>query len=457
MPRKRAPFQKISLDTNVTNHFAPYLNIFLLFFRVAILFRGTEAILIVTDLELTKQIMVTDFDHFTDVGIFPSVINDLTVNDIGLINAKGDSWRKYKASLTPAFRLKNMKSLSAHLNKNALKVVEIVTESEKSGALVDFKELTGKYTMDCIASSVFSISLDPTIAGNDEFVNMGKGLMEDWRFIMSNMAPSLMALLNISVFGKKSYNFFVKLTEKLIKDRSTMANPPNDILGIMLQGREERRKEGKTETMTDSMIANSGMQFFLDGYHTVNSTLQHCFYFLAVNPDVQDKAMQEVDDFADKYGSHVDKDNVDDLQYLDQILNETARFANLATHTTRIVTKPWKVPGTETILPVGMRVYIPISGPHMDPEYFPDPEKFDPDRFAPGIKQVPFAYKPWGAGPRACIGVQITRMESRVLLYQVLRKFKLEPGPETKPNIVWRKDDMVEIEGGVKLKIVARD
>ena len=88
---------------------------------------------------------------------------------------------------------------------------------------------------------------------------------------------------------------------------------------------------------------------------------------------------------------------------------------------------------------------------------FPDPETFDPERFAPGTKVDPMAYKPWGAGPRQCIGIQITRMEARVMLYQVIKNFKLEPGPDTKPKLVWSTDQILGNEGGIKLKITSRN
>ena len=418
---------------------------------------NSEPLLYVADLKIMKQIMISDFEHFTDFGFFSKYINDLPCNDLGMFSAKGETWKQYRASVTPAFRLKNMKLVSAHLNKNALRIVDIIFGLEKSGAVADFSELTGQYTMDCIGSLVFSMDLDPSVPSNAEFVKMGKGLLEEWRFMLAILAPWLMGKLNISFWGTKSVNFFVKLTKQVMQERSKMTNPPNDILGIMLADRDEKKKQGQVATMTDDMIAQTGMQFFLDGYHTVNSVLKFCFFFLAINQDVQEKALQEVEEFSEKHGNQVNSENIDELKYLDQILKETARFVNLVSSTFRTVTKPWKVPGTEAVLPVGMRVMLPIVGPQMDSEFFPNPEKFDPDRFAPGNKIDPMAFKPWGAGLRQCIGIQITQMESRVFLYQVLKNFKLEPGPETREKLVWSKQELVSVEGGIKLKITSRN
>ena len=78
-------------------------------------------------------------------------------------------------------------------------------------------------------------------------------------------------------------------------------------------------KQDSSLVMSDELMAQTVMQFFMDGHTTVAALVKFTFYFLALNPEVQDAAMQEVDDFADRHGDDINRDNVDELKYLEQV------------------------------------------------------------------------------------------------------------------------------------------
>ena len=91
-------------------------------------------------------------------------------------------------------------------------------------------------------------------------------------------------------------------------------------------------------------------------------------------------------------------------------------------------------------IPEGLTVLIPVYSIHRDPRYYPDPDKFDPERFSPEAKQSrnPYAYLPFGHGPRNCLGMRFAQMEMKLALARMLKKYRLEVAPDTKipPHVV---------------------
>lgn len=97
---------------------------------------------------------------------------------------------------------------------------------------------------------------------------------------------------------------------------------------------------------------------------------------------------------------------------------------------TRCITKPYKVPGTEIVLPESTLIVVPTYAIHHDPENYPDPERFDPERFSINCvkERHPGAYLPFGEGPRNCIGLRFGMMQARVGLVMLLKSFQFELG-----------------------------
>lgn len=143
--------------------------------------------------------------------------------------------------------------------------------------------------------------------------------------------------------------------------------------------------------MTNDMISKTLLQFFMDGYDTVGSATTAALYFLACNSEAQAQAYDEVKAMVDASGD-LDTSAVSELKYLDAVISETNRLAPFP-YTYRTCTKPWKVPGTDVILPVGMRVLLPISGYHMDPDLWESPKEFRPERFSLEVSARRFAAK----------------------------------------------------------------
>lgn len=138
------------------------------------------------------------------------------------------------------------------------------------------------------------------------------------------------------------------------------------------------------------------------------------------------------------------------------MFSETMRKYPPVASILRKATKDYHVPNSNMTIKKNMNLIIPVYAIHHDPEYYPDPEKYDPDRFKTEVvaKRKPFSYLPFGEGPRICIGIRFAMMQMRIGLAILLTNFKLTTCTRTTSPIVFSKKSMVLVpEGGIHLKI----
>lgn len=180
----------------------------------------------------------------------------------------------------------------------------------------------------------------------------------------------------------------------------------------------------------DTLISDL-MTFFIGGFHTSAALLTWAVYCLAVNTDVQAAAREEVKRVCSETGD-ITADNVDNMPYLAQILNETLRWAIVAPYAVRVQDTDTVIAGHH--VPAGTNVIQALGVTLHDADIFPQPEKFDPDRFsADRMQQLPqYGFEPFGfAGKRKCPGYRFALAEVSVLLARLLRSdlhFTLAPG-----------------------------
>ena len=113
---------------------------------------------------------------------------------------------------------------------------------------------------------------------------------------------------------------------------------------------------------------------------------------------------------------------------------------------------------TDVVIPKGLRVVIPVQALCKDPNYFPDPDKFDPDRHSPENRgQIASGtFLPWGIGPRQCMGMKMAKMETKVVLYHIIKNFVVQPSEKTQVPVKINPNGFARILGGNSLVFKAR-
>ncbi len=162
----------------------------------------------------------------------------------------------------------------------------------------------------------------------------------------------------------------------------------------------------------------------MGGFETTRSTLTCATYELAMSTDAQDKLYDEVVGAALNSNGEIDYDVLCRLPYLDAVIAETLRRHPPAFKTNRIAKHEYQLEDLKLF--AGQQVDIPIYAIHHDAKYYPNPFKFDPDRFMPQNRQrlVPHTYLPFGLGPRNCVGMRFALLEMKLVLADIVKRYK---------------------------------
>lgn len=225
-----------------------------------------------------------------------------------------------------------------------------------------------------------------------------------------------MKLLKIKAIPKRSADFLNNLVEDTIKFREENNVSKKDFMQSLIQLRNSGKISGEglweKETAAEEFkqmsieecTANAFL-FYLAGFDTSSSAISNCLFELSRNPQILAKAQRHVDEVLEAHNGEVTYECIKDMKYLDCLILETVRLYPSLSFLNRECTEDYSVPNTNYVIKKGTPILISLVAMHRDPKYFPEPERFNPDRFLDDVKGYdPAAFMPFGEGPRACIG-----------------------------------------------------
>ncbi|CAG2101581.1 unnamed protein product, partial [Medioppia subpectinata] len=199
---------------------------------------------------------------------------------------------------------------------------------------------------------------------------------------------------------------------------------------------------------TDEILAQCFL-FFAVGYETTATTLSYCVYELALNPDIQDLLVAETKEAFNENTTDIDYETLSRLPLLDAVISETLRkyppVMRVEREAVEDVVLTYGSNGSTIKIEKGVPLEIPVYAIHHNPDYYPDPEAFKPDRFLPQnchhIK--PYTYLPFSAGPRNCIGMRFAMLEAKLCLGKLIQQFRFYRVPSTDVPVIFIATDIL--------------
>ncbi|XP_063852736.1 cytochrome P450 9e2-like [Scylla paramamosain] len=437
----------------------------------------TKPCLMVGDLQLLKHVMVKDFDHFTDRSF---VTFNEPVMDHMLLGLKGTTWKAVRSVMTPTFSSGKVKQ-TLQLVKDCAKnlVTYFNKELEKGSSVFEMKDVYGMFTMDTIASIAFGVSSDTLNNTENEFSAAAVRFFTPaakWKrpfIFLQFLKPHIAKRLHLNFIDRTPIYFFSKVVRDTMKYRQENNLRRSDFLQLLLDAQlQEQTNNNKScpsnspsagkvtnQVLTDLVITSQCVLFYIAGYDTTATTLSFLSYCLALHPEIQQKCMAEIDQVLERHNGEITYEAISEMNYLDMVFAETLRLYPPAPRVDRTVTKDYTLPGTDITLPAGLKVIISIYSIHRDPEHYPNPSKFDPERFSPENKATrsPMAYLPFGSGPRNCIGMRFALMEAKIAAVCLLQEFAFIPSKKTQiPIALERRSGLLKAQDGVWVRLAKR-
>ncbi|CAK1594939.1 unnamed protein product [Parnassius mnemosyne] len=434
--------------------------------KVVGVFRMTTPCLLLRDLDVIKHVLIKDFDYFSDRGV------SFGEKGLGnnLFHSDSDMWRVLRNRFTPIFTTGKLKNMVYLLSKSGDKFIELVDDICQKQKEHEVHSLVQKYTMATISACAFGLEVDTISDTHNSIFTKIDNIIFTPTYIdeIDMMYPGVLRKLNIDPFPKEVPEFFEQLVKTVIEQRNGKPTDRKDFMDLILKLREDRklqgpkRTEGKNETsleLTDDVIAAQAFVFYAAGYETSASTMAFMLYALAKNPDVQNKVIAEVDRVLEKYDGRLSFEALTDLKYMEKVFNETLRFYPLVEPLQRNAKRDYKIPRMNVTVRKGQMVLISPLGIQHDEKYYPNPEKFDPERFSSenSSGRHACAYLAFGTGPRNCIGMRFAKLQSLVCIAKFFSKFRVEPSKRTLPAMRFvPKRFIMAHEGGIHLNIIPR-
>lgn len=241
-----------------------------------------------------------------------------------------------------------------------------------------------------------------------------------------------------------------------------------DLMQLLLQYRNtgaiqddedwELKKKSKDQKffMSLEQIVGESILFYIAGSETSSATMAFCLFELAQQPKLMARAFAEIDDVLKRNNNEITYDTLGEMKFIDHCIMETLRKYPGLPQLNRECTKDYHVPGTKHVIKKGTAVVISLYGMHRDPEHFPDPETFKPDRFLNENGDLKDKYyMPFGDGPRVCIAYRMGKMVAKSGIVKMLSKYKFEM--VGKPNLDFDPGSITLVPiHGLPLKVTKR-
>ncbi|XP_018404187.1 PREDICTED: cytochrome P450 9e2-like [Cyphomyrmex costatus] len=428
-------------------------------------FDFTKLVVMIRDLELIKSVTIKHFDAFPDHLFFGNETQD-PLFGTNLLSLRGDKWRDIRALLSPAFTASKMKTMFQLISECAVNFSEYLLNVPSDKRVMEMKDIFTKYANDVIASCAFGIDVDSMRNPENDFYIFGKkatnfDTIALIKILMYQHMPSLIRLLNIKLIDDRTNAFFVNLVADTIRIREEKGITRPDMIQLLMDSRG-KREPGRELTILN--MTSQAFIFFVAGFETSSTLMSFAAHEIAVNPDIQEKLQNEIDKILENTNGQPSYEAINGMKYLNAVINEALRKYPVQLLTDRLCVKDFELPPTlpnakPYLVKEGTSLFIPIYALQHDPKYFPEPDKFKPERFFDEKDQCNLnAYYPFGLGPRMCIGNRFALLETRTMLFHLLARCQLKPCEKTSIPVKLQKGGFtMRIEGGFWLSIVPRE
>ncbi|XP_039304256.1 cytochrome P450 4C1 isoform X2 [Solenopsis invicta] len=366
----------------------------------------------------------------------------------GLLTSGGSKWQSRRKILTPAFHFNILQQFVEILIKEG----ENMTKSLKNAECIVTKDLLpfiSEHTLNAICETAMGISLQ----GKDLFQQryqkavhrigelmvyryVRPWLLNDWIFSFlpagrehAKLLKTLHSFTEKIIAERKDYHkqtngqYLKNLNTNVYEDDAETIGIRKRrlaLLDILIQASQDG-------TLSDSDIREEVDTFMFEGHDTTAMGIFYILSLLAEHKDIQDCVRKEVNAIMRESEGKLTMKSLQDMQYLERCIKEGLRLYPSVYFIMRVTSEETQL--KSYLIPAGTTMHLHIYGVHRDPNFWPNPEKFDPDRFLPeNIRnRHPYSYIPFSAGPRNCIGQRFALLELKAIIAPLVHNFYLEP------------------------------
>ncbi|BCL17950.1 cytochrome P450 [Micromonospora sagamiensis] len=379
----------------------------------------------------TRNYLISHPDHIHDVLVarrdrFTKDPHDLRTlgrwMGRGLLTSDGEHHRRQRRLVQPAFRHRRMTGYGEIAVDSTLRQIE----GWRSGEVHDMHHEMMKLTLNVVSRSMFGSGVSDEEAYKVQRAVAG---LQDIAINISKfgMLVSPWLLLPLHQLLKRGTRVLDEAVMRIIAERRASGEDRGDLLSMFLMAQDEVDGGG----MTDQQVRDEAVTIFVAGQETTANGLTWAWYLLSQHPEVAEKLGAELDEvLGDRPPTAEDLPR---LRYTGMVFKEALRFCPPAwTLNKRTPVEDVELGGYRIRRGAGIFI-MPYVMHHLE-RYFPEPFRFDPERFAPDREAtIPrYAFMPFGGGERICVGAGFAEMEAKLILATLAQRFRFTLEPDQK-------------------------
>jgi cytochrome P450 len=395
---------------------------------------GGEQVFFVNDPQIIKDILVTNARSFMKGR---GLQRTKPLLGEGLLTSEGAVHLRQRRLMQPAFHRDRI----AGYGKTMVEYADRMRRNWTAGATIDAAREMNRLTLSVVGKTLFDADVESQAAEVGEALT---GVLESFWTMMLPFANVIERLPVPHLRrARRSRAQLDKMIYGMIAERRASGRDRGDLLSMLLNAQDE--DDGGV--MTDRQVRDEAMTIFLAGHETTANALMWTWYLLSGAPDVEAKLHDEIDRVL--HGRLPSIEDLRSLPYTERLVTESMRLFPPAWIIGRRATADVPLnpspgargstpPGTGYVVPAGSICVMSQWVMHRDARFYPDPERFDPDRWTPEFRAAlpKFAYFPFGGGPRQCIGESFAWMELILIVSTIAQRWRLRlvPGHPVEPQ-----------------------
>ncbi|MBZ5559832.1 MAG: cytochrome P450 [Acidobacteriia bacterium] len=382
---------------------------------------GGEQLFFVNDPQIIKDILVTNARNFMKGR---GLQRTKRILGEGLLTSEGAVHLRQRRLMQPAFHRDRI----AGYGKTMVEYADRTRRSWSAGATIDAAREMNRLTLSVVGKTLFDADVESQAAEVGEALT---GVMESFWTMMLPFSDLLERLPVPQMRrARRSRAQLDAMIYTMIAERRASGRDHGDLLSMLLNAQDE--DDGGV--MTDRQVRDEAMTIFLAGHETTANALTWTWFLLSGAPDVEARLHEEIDRVLQ--GRLPAIEDLRSLPFTERIVTESMRLYPPAWITGRRALADYPVGGY--VAPARTLFIMSQYVMHRDARYYPNPERFDPDRWTPEFRAAlpKFAYFPFGGGPRQCIGESFAWMELMLIVSTIAQRWRLRlvPGHPVEPQ-----------------------
>lgn len=403
---------------------------------------GPRRIVVVSGPELNQEVLVRQQKHVYKAKFNRDVL--ARVLGQGLVTSEGDHHKRQRKLVQPAFHAKRINAYADIMVAHT----EEMLAGWRDGVYLDIDEAMMQLTMRIVTKTLFDADV------SDEGGDVGEAIAEFQATSVHDFTRGFM----LPMWAPTAHNRCISQTKetidrtinRIIDVRRASGEDKGDLLSMLLLAQDD--VDGRS--MNDEQVRDEAVTLFAAGHETTSNALTWTWYLLAEHPHVEEKLHEELDRVLN--GRSPTLADLDNLPYTEAVIKESMRlYPPVWLLMIRASNELLALNGYQ--IEPGSWIWVSPYVTHRSAQYFPNPSRFDPERFlGSNAGEIPrYAYIPFGAGPRVCIGNSFAMMEARLILATIAQKYclGLVPGQE----IVPQPEITLSIGDGLRVKLFERN